>query len=130
MALLPAVLLTSCSDDDDDNYGSLLKGETLFMDYYEDYLDGEVVASGSLGVQFFDDGDIYGGNSDYDFDWDAWRMDGNMIVVANADGSVEKYSVIRFDKGTGEFVARCNFNEEGVVDYRLIYGEVDSDKYD
>lgn len=119
MALLPAVLLTSCSDDDDDNYGSLLKGETLFMDYYEDYLDGEVVASGSLGVQ-----------SDYDFDWDAWRMNGNTIVVANADGSIEKYSVIRFDKGTGEFVARCNFNEEGVVDYRLIYGEVDSDKYD
>lgn len=85
---------------------------------------------GSLGVQFFDDGDIYGGNSDYDFDWDAWRMNGNTIVVANADGSIEKYSVIRFDKGTGEFVARCNFNEEGVVDYRLIYGEVDSDKYD
>lgn len=130
MALLPTVLLTSCSDDDDDNYGSLLKGEYLFMNYYEDYLDGEVVASGSLGVQFFDDGDIYGGSSDYDFDWAAWRIDGNTIVVANTDGSIERYDVIRPDKSTGEFVARCNFNEEGVVDYRLIYGEIDSDDYD
>ena len=130
LALLPAMLFTSCSDDDDDNYGSLMEGEALFIDSYEDYLDGEVVANGDIGVEFQDDGDVIGHSSDYDFDWTEWRMDGNTIVVANSDGNVERYSVIRLDRQTGEFVARCNFNEDGVVDYRLIYGMIDSDKYD
>ena len=120
----------SCSDDDEGSYGSLMKGEALFIDFYEDYRDGKNVSDGSIGTELSDDGQVVPHSSGYDLDWVSWRMSGNTIVITNSDGSVERYKVIRFDEETGEFVARCDFEDGSDIDYRLIFGEVDSDKYD
>lgn len=125
-AFLSILCMTSCSKDDDGNYESLLRGEYLFIDEAEEYLNGQNIASYHIGVQLKTDGTIQG----YTTEWERWSLNENTIIIYLQSGGTEMYEVTNIDEKTGEFTAQCNLNKKDEIDYRILFGHIDSDKYD
>lgn len=137
MTVLLSVGFTACSsDDDDESVGAgLLKNQNICLEVYKDYLDGEVIRSGSMSNDFYylhADGSVDEGYKWYQL---SWELSGNDIMLKFYENNGD-------DAGTDRIMIQKVYSDYGIVilrqildredagaDYRLIRGYIDSDKY-
>lgn len=136
MAILSAVSLTSCSSDEEEERANALRGESLMLTNYIEYLDGEEIDRGSIQNSIWllhKDGEVEMGR-EYNRKYSnaTWSIKNNAIVVNYYDddelAKTERYEIENV-YNFGCFVLRIYLDDTG-THYRRICGDIDSDKYD